>query len=72
MAKSEFEELDVALYHLKRVRPYYWIAAILFWSGAGLTMKYYLAQTGTEPSWIPGILMLVGTVIYFVARHLND
>ncbi|MFV1982046.1 MAG: hypothetical protein ACC657_00780 [Thiohalomonadales bacterium] len=72
MSKNQFEELDSILEHLHKIRKYYWIAAILFWLGAALTMKYYITQTGTDPSWIPGILMFAGAGLYFVVRIFND
>ena len=71
MKNLDFEVLGHLLQHRKRVQKYYWAAAILFWLGVFGTIQYYIAQTGTEPSWIPGVLMLSGAGLYFVVRHLN-
>jgi len=57
--------------HRRRVKKYYWVAAVLFWLGAFMTIQYYIVPTGTVPSWIPGILMVTGAVLYFVVHHLN-
>ncbi len=72
MSSTEFEELDIILDCRNRIRKYYWLAAVLFWIGAFLTIQYYIVPTGTEPSLIPGILMLIGASLYFVVRFFND
>ena len=64
MKDNEFPELHKILLYRKKTKKIYWLSAILFWSGVAMALSYYIAQTGTVPSLIPGIFMLSATGLY--------
>ncbi len=70
MKKNNFQELNRILVRRSKTQKLYWASAVLFWSGAVLSLKYYIAPTGIAPSLFPGILMFSGAGLYFVVRYL--
>jgi len=70
MDKNNFPELNRILVQRSKTQKLYWVSAVLFWSGAVLSLKYYIVPTGTVPSLLPGILMFSGAGLYFVVRYL--
>jgi len=63
--EDEFPQLRKILAYRKKTRKLYWASAILFWLGAAMALKYYIAQTGAVPSLIPGIFMFAAAGLYF-------
>jgi len=69
MNKPDFPELLRIQEHRSKTHIFYWISAILFWSGVSMAIKYLFVTTGTTPSYIPGLFMLSGAGIYFLVHY---